>query len=177
MSTEPDMPVSSLPAAPRARAVPRPDLALAAWLGLCYAVAGVGSLLTAPAIPTWYATLAKPPLTPPGWVFAPVWTVLYTAMAVAAWLAWRTRPSSCRRRGLRLFCVQLVLNLLWSWIFFSLHRPGLALVAIALLGTGIAMTTRPFLTISRTAGWLMLVYLAWVTFATYLNAGIWRLNP
>jgi tryptophan-rich sensory protein len=156
---------------------PHSALALAGWLALCYAVAASGSAVTITAVPTWYVALVKPPLTPPSWLFAPVWTLLYTMMAVAAWLAWRTRPSTCRNRGIRLFLVQLLLNLTWSWLFFGRHRPGLALIEIALLWAAIALTTQTFLTISRRAAWLMLPYLAWVTFAAYLNWGIWRLNP
>ncbi len=158
--------------------IPRPHaaLALTGWLLLCYAVAAAGSYATAAAIPTWYASLAKPAFNPPNWVFAPVWTLLYAAMAVAAWLAWRTRPSRCRVRALRLFLVQLLLNLTWSWIFFSQHRPGLALIEIGLLWAAIVLTAQAFSIISRRAFWLMIPYLAWVSFAAYLNWGIWRLN-
>ena len=158
---------------------PRPHqaFALAGWLTLCYTVAAAGSYATVAAIPNWYAALAKPPFTPPNWLFAPVWTLLYTTMAAAVWLGWRTRNSICRTRVIRLFLVQLLLNLTWTWIFFSRHRPGLALLDITLLWAAIALCIQTLFTISRRAGWLMLPYLVWVTFAAYLNAGIWRLNP
>lgn len=157
---------------------PRPHAvwALIGWLVLCFAVAGVSSLFSAPSIPTWYAGLVKPALNPPNWIFAPVWTILYALMAVAAWLVWKTRPSTCRPTGLRLFGVQLWFNALWSWIFFSRHQIPTALVDIVALWIAIVLTIRQFRRMSRTAAWLMVPYLAWVTFATYLNFAIWRLN-
>jgi translocator protein len=158
--------------------VPRPHglWVLIGWLALCFAVAGVSSFFSAPAIPTWYAGLAKPTLNPPNSIFAPVWTILYALMAVAAWLVWKTRSSTCRRTGLRLFGVQLWFNLLWSWIFFNRHQIGTALIDIVVLWIAIALTIQQFTRMSRTAAWLMAPYLAWVTFATYLNFAIWRLN-
>src|ERR1700739_4229011 len=97
---------------------PHAAWALVGWLVLWFAVAGVSSALGAHAIPTWYATLVKPPLTPPNWVFAPVWIILYTLMAIAAWMVWKTRPSDCRKSGLRVFLTELLFNVLWAWIFF-----------------------------------------------------------
>ena len=169
-------PGSSAPLGTAANPRPMQWPALAGWLVLCYAVGAAGSFATAVAIPIWYVGLAKPALTPPNWLFAPVWTVLYAAMAMAAWLAWRTRVSSCRTRGIRLFLVQLLLNLSWTWLFFGMHRPGLALVELVLLAAGIALTMQAFFKMSRIAGWLLAPYLAWVIFAGYLNWGIWRLN-
>lgn len=151
-------------------------LVLIGWIALCFAVGAVSSLFSAPEIPTWYAGLAKPLLTPPNAVFAPVWIVLYALMAVAAWLVWRTRPSSCRRNGLRLFWVQLWFNLLWSWIFFSRHQIGTALIDLVVLWIAIALTISNFRKVSHTAAWLMVPYLVWVAFAIYLNFGFWRLN-
>ena len=178
MTTEPSPVIPSAPAPLGTPANPRPHqwLALLGWLLLTYAAAALGAYFTLPAIADWYRALAKPPLTPPDWLFAPVWTLLYTGMAVAVWLAWRTRRSTCRFRGMRLFLVQLLLNLTWTWIFFSQHRPGLALIEIVLLWAAIALTLRTFRTISRPAAWLLLPYLGWVTFAAYLNLGLWRLN-
>lgn len=163
---------------PAATPGPRPhaEWALGGWLAVCFAVAGFSSIFSAPNIPTWYAGLAKPALNPPNWIFAPVWTTLYALMAVAAWLVWKTRPSPCRRTGLRLFGVQLWFNLLWSWIFFSRHQIGTALVDIVVLWVAIVLTIWQFKKMSATAVWLMVPYLAWVTFATYLNLGLWRLN-
>jgi tryptophan-rich sensory protein len=155
---------------------PRAALALIGWLALCFAVAGISSVFSYHAIPTWYAALVKPPLNPPNAVFPIVWTILYALMAVAAWLVWKTRPSRCRPRGLGMFCAQLWFNFLWSWIFFSQHAIGMALIDISILWIAITLTIRSFRKMSTTAAWLMVPYLAWVTFATYLNFGLWRLN-
>jgi tryptophan-rich sensory protein len=122
----------------------------------------------------WYAALRKPPLTPPNWIFAPVWIALYLGIAVAGWLVWRAR----RRidAPLLLWGAQLVLNGLWSLLFFGLHLPGVALVEIlALLGLIVA-TAAAFFRIRALAGGLLVPYAAWVAFAAYLNAGIWYLN-
>ena len=153
-----------------------PGWALAGWLLMCHLTGGVGGLALAGNLTHWYAHLAKPVLTPPDWVFLPVWLTLYTAMALAAWLVWRTRNSSCRRRGLRLFLVQLVLNLSWTYLFFAAHSPGLALLESGLLALAIALTAQAFFRMTLAAGWLMVAYLAWVLFAGYLNWGVWRLN-
>ena len=122
----------------------------------------------------WYAGLSKPPLTPPNWVFAPVWSLLYLGIAVAGWLVWRTRPGVWM--PLTLWGVQLVLNAMWSPLFFGLHRPDLALLEIAVLLFAAAATALVFYRIRRLAGLLFLPYVAWVGFATYLNAGLWLLN-
>ena len=105
-----------------------------------------------------------------------MWTVLYTLMAIAAWIVWKTRPSPCRHRGLRLFCVQLALNFLWTWIFFDRHQIGTALVSIIVLWVGILLTILTFKKMSTPAAWLLIPYLAWVSFAGYLNLAFWRLN-
>jgi tryptophan-rich sensory protein len=121
----------------------------------------------------WYAALRKPPLTPPNWIFGPVWTVLYVAMAVAAWLVWRAGGGAL---PLALWTLQLVLNGLWSWLFFGLERPGLALLEILLLLAALLATTAAFFPVRPLAGWLLVPYVAWVAFAAYLNAGIWQLS-
>ena len=150
--------------------------ALAGFVAVCLAAGFFGSLVTAPRIPTWYASLEKPAGNPPSWVFAPVWTTLYILMAVAAWLVWRRVPS-LRTPPLVWFWMQLALNTIWSLIFFGLERPGLALLDIGLLWLAIAVTITVFRRFSGTAALLLSPYLAWVTFAAYLNFGIWRLNP
>ncbi len=155
---------------------PNAAIALVGWFVLCFAVAGISSIFTAPSLPTWYAALAKPPLNPPNLLFGPVWTLLYTLMAIAAWIVWKTRPSPCRRRGLRLFCVQLGLNFLWSWIFFGRHQIGTAFADIVVLWAAILLTLLTFKKMSMTAAWLLVPYLAWVTFAGYLNFAMWRMN-
>lgn len=145
-------------------------------LALCFAAAALGSAATYPRIDDWYAALAKPSWTPPNWVFGPVWTVLYIAMALAAWLVWRQRGWAGARLPLLLFGVQLGLNVAWSWLFFGLRSPGLGFADIILLWIAIAATLVAFWRRSRIAGLLFVPYLAWVTFATALNFSIWRMN-
>ncbi|MFT4114575.1 TspO/MBR family protein [Silvibacterium sp.] len=156
---------------------PRAGLALAGWLLLCLAVGGVSSIFPLHNIPTWYAGLIKPPLTPPNGVFGPVWTVLYILMGISAWMVWKTRPSICRRTGLRQFVIQLAFNFLWTWTFFSRHQMLTALVDIVILLLTIVLMIRTFRKMSVTAAWLLVPYLVWVAFATYLNVAFWRLNP
>jgi tryptophan-rich sensory protein len=125
----------------------------------------------------WYPTLVKPAFTPPSWVFGPVWTTLYLLMGIAAFLVWQ---KGLRLRAVRValawFLVQLVLNALWSPVFFGLHRIGWALVVIVLLWAAIVVTIRHFACVSRVAALLLVPYLLWVSFATVLNAAIWWLN-
>lgn len=122
----------------------------------------------------WYAGLRKPPLTPPNWVFGPAWTILYLAIAVAGWIVWQAQ----RRVGLPLLLwgAQLALNAMWSYLFFGMQRPGLALVEIAVLLTVILATASAFFGVRRLAGLLFVPYALWVCFAAYLNAGVWLLN-
>ena len=154
----------------------RSALILVLFIVVCLAVAGLGSLFTTPqtAPGGWYETLQKPFFTPPNWLFGPVWTFLYISMAVAGWLVWRRTGFS--GTPMALFAIQLALNLAWSMIFFGLQSPGLALLEILVLWTAILLTILAFSRISRPAGWLLVPYLAWVTFATALNAAIWLLN-
>jgi len=154
----------------------RPWLGLLAFLVLCFAAAGVGGAVTTPKIDDWYAALAKPGWNPPNWIFGPVWSALYFCMAVAAWLVWR--QAGFRQAGgpLALFAVQLVLNVLWSCVFFGLEKPGLAFMEVLLLWATIAATTVVFWQRSTLAGVLFMPYLAWVSFASVLNFTIWRLN-
>lgn len=154
---------------------PRQLVALAAFLLLCYGAAWLGQIATTPNIPTWYAGLAKPGFSPPNAVFPIVWGILYTAMAVAAWLVWR-EPDAGRTQALAAFAVQLALNVAWSWAFFGARSPGLGLVVIVLVFLAIAVTTLLFLPVNRFAALLMLPYLAWVGFATVLNLAIFWLN-
>jgi tryptophan-rich sensory protein len=125
---------------------------------------------------SWYAALAKPSWTPPGWLFPPVWTFLYASMAVAAWLIWRGAERRGRVPALVLFFGQLVLNGLWSWFFFGEHLIGVALFDIVLLLVLILAATLTFWRLNRLAGILFIPYLLWVSFATALNFAIWRLN-
>ena len=154
-------------------------LGLIGFVVLCFAAAGFGGLFTAPATSApggWYYQIQKPSWTPPSWLFGPVWTALYLMMAVAAWLVWRQGGWAAHKRALGLFLVQLVLNAAWSGLFFGLHSPALGMIGIVLLWIAILLTILAFLRVSRTAGWLLVPYLLWVTFASALNFAVWRLN-
>jgi len=151
-------------------------IALLFWLVLCFAVAALGGRWTASEIPTWYASLHRPSFAPPNWLFAPAWTLLYALMAIAAWRVGLAAPSTMRAEAIALFLAQLVLNCAWTPIFFRAHALGAALVEIVLLWIAIGATTVSFARIDPTAAWLMAPYWAWVSFATVLNAGFWRLN-
>jgi translocator protein len=152
----------------------RSILGLAGWLATSFAAAWIGSRYM-PGV--WHASLAKPSWNPPNAVFAPVWTVLYVLMAVAAWLVWRAAGFAGAGVALTLYLVQLSLNALWSYLFFGLHRPGLALLDICALWGVIFVVAVLFWRESWSAGALMIPYLAWVAFATVLNFALWRLNP
>jgi len=146
-------------------------------LAVPQAVGVLSGLATARGVREWYPDLTKPSFNPPSWVFAPVWTALYLAMGVAAWLVWRKGLETPGVRvALFAFLVQLALNGLWSLLFFGLQSPGLALAEIVILWAAIGVTTVLFFRQAAVAGWLMAVYWAWVTFAAVLNASIWRLN-
>ena len=153
-----------------------PWVGLVVFLVVCFAAAGIGGAVTTPKIGTWYAPLAKPSWNPPNWIFGPVWSALYFCMAVAAWLVWRQGGFWQARMPLGLFGVQLALNVLWSCIFFGLENPGLAFVEVLVLWVAIAATMIVFWQRSMIAGILFVPYLAWVSFASFLNFMIWRLN-
>jgi benzodiazapine receptor len=143
------------------------------WVALSFAAAGVGSRFLPGA---WYAHLVKPAFNTPAWVFAPVWTLLYLVMGLAAWLVWRERGVAQAAPALALFLVQLVLNAVWSWLFFGLHHIGWALVDLAALWLAIGATLLAFWAHRPLAGLLMVPYLLWVSFAALLNFQLWRLN-
>jgi tryptophan-rich sensory protein len=137
----------------------------------------VGSLFTAPSIPTWYAALNKPAFNPPSWLFAPAWITLYTLMGVALFLVWRRGwEEQAVRSAVGVFALQLLLNAAWSPLFFGLHWLLPALVEIVLLWILILLTMLRFRRLSPPAGWLLLPYLAWVSFAAVLNFSLWWLN-
>jgi translocator protein len=136
---------------------------------------GLGAIATTPNIPTWYATLNKPFFNPPSWLFGPVWTLLFLLMGIAFYLIW-TKKKSPWHPSLRWYWIQLVLNTLWSFLFFGAQNPGLALVEIFFLWFAIYQTIKSFSPINRTASLLLYPYLAWVSFATLLNAAIFYLN-
>lgn len=143
---------------------------------LCEGVGVLAAWATQTSVTTWYPTLVKPVFTPPDWLFAPVWTVLYAAMGVAAALIWRAGHTRAVRRALILFAVQLLLNGGWSFAFFWARSSGIGLLVIVLLWIVLAVTLRAFFRLRAVAGWLLVPYLAWVTYALALNLGIWVLN-
>jgi translocator protein len=150
-------------------------LALLGWIALTFC---------APALGTWslgnsagfYQSLQRPGWSPPAWVFGPVWTLLYTLMAVAAWLVWKRGGWRAQRTPLTLYVVQLALNAAWTPIFFGAHRIGLAAVEIVVLWLAIVLTLSAFARASRGAAWLLAPYLAWVSFAAALNFALWQMN-
>jgi benzodiazapine receptor len=153
----------------------RSAFGLLVWLAICFGAALIGSTFTARSVGDWYAGLSKPAWTPPNSVFGPVWSLLYVMMAVAAWLVWRRHGLSASA-AMTLFAVQLVLNVAWSALFFGLRMPGAAFAEILLLWCLLVATAVAFWRAVPAAGWLMLPYAAWVTFASALNLAIWRMN-
>jgi len=141
---------------------------------VCLGAGWLGSLLTRPALTTWYEGLSKPTWTPPNWLFAPVWTILYVTMGVAAWLVWRR--DSLTTVPMQLFLLQLLLNVAWSAVFFRFQSPGWAFLEIVALWCAILFTAIAFGRAAPVAGWLMIPYLVWVSYAAALNFAIWRLN-
>ncbi len=141
---------------------------------LCESAGILGTFSTMKEIPTWYAGLVKPFLNPPSWVFGPVWTLLYALMGVSAFLIYKQGKNAST--ALQLFGVQLVLNAVWTPIFFGWHRLDIALFVIVLMWAAIFATIRAFSKFSKTAAYLLVPYLFWVTFATYLNMSLWLLN-
>ena len=151
-------------------------LGLVVSLTICAVASGIGGIITAGSVTTWYRTLQKPFFNPPDWVFAPVWTTLFVMMAVAAWRVWRVRHWPSTKTALMLHATQLVLNVMWSALFFGARSPGAALVDVVILLAFVLLTARAFHAIDRVAAWLMVPYAVWVAFATLLNVAIWRLN-
>ncbi|MBK8575998.1 MAG: tryptophan-rich sensory protein [Elusimicrobia bacterium] len=146
---------------------------LVGWLGITFIAAWVGSRFMPG---EWYASLAKPTWNPPNAIFGPVWSVLYVLMGVSAWLVWRRSGFAGAGLALSLFVVQLVLNALWSYLFFGRFRPDLAFLDIVALWSIIAIVTVLFWQNHRAAGAMMIPYLLWVSFASCLNFVIWRFN-
>jgi len=144
---------------------------------VCEGVGLLAAWATQTSVTTWYPTLTKPGFTPPDWLFGPVWTVLYAMMGVAAALVWRRRTEdTMSQSALALFGVQLLLNGAWSFAFFGARSPGLGLIVIVVLWGALAWTTERFFRVRAAAGWLLVPYLLWVTYAGALNLSIWVLN-
>jgi benzodiazapine receptor len=148
-------------------------LVCAAVTFLAAALGGLASVSAA----SFYAQLARPAWAPPAWLFGPVWSLLYLLMALAAWLVWRRAGLAGARLALGLYVTQLAANALWSWLFFAWRQGAAASVEVLLLWALVLATTLAFWRISRVAAWLLVPYLAWVSFAAVLTFAIWRRNP
>lgn len=152
-------------------------LKLIVSIALCEGAGIFGSLFTAKAVPTWYAGLAKPAFNPPDWLFAPVWIVLYAMMGVSLYLIWRKGlKDKAIESVFTFFLVHLLLNAIWSVIFFGMKDPGLALAEISVLWLMIAVLVYKTYSIDRRASLLLIPYFFWVSFASVLNYSIWKLN-
>lgn len=136
----------------------------------------LGAVFTMSSLQSWYPTLVTPEWNPPSWVFGPVWTILYTLMGISAYLIWKTPQKAPRKTALTLYGIQLLLNALWSILFFGFQNIGLAFAEILILWTTILLVMILFWRIHKTAGLLLLPYLAWVSFAAFLNYTLWQLN-
>ncbi|MGD8557889.1 MAG: tryptophan-rich sensory protein [Chromatiales bacterium] len=149
---------------------------LIGWFILSFAVSAVGAIASIEAR-SFYAGLEQPDWAPPGWLFGPVWTLLFALMAIAAWLVWRNGGFRTNRIALSLFLTQLLFNALWSWLFFAWRLGGPAFADILLLWVLILATLVAFWRAERLAGILLIPYLLWVSFAAFLNYAVWQLNP
>ena len=151
-------------------------LGLLGWLVASLAAGGVGAIASASAA-GFYNELLRPQWAPPGWLFGPVWSALYVLMGIAAWLVWRAHGFRGASTALLLFVAQLLVNALWTWIFFVWHQGALSQAEIIVLWLLIASTIMAFWRLQRLAALLLVPYLAWVSFATALTLSLWRLNP
>jgi len=154
---------------------PRDALGLLGWLLVAFAAAGIGGFASTSA-GDFYCQLVRPSWAPPGWLFGPVWSVLYALMGVSAWLVWRAQGIAGTRSALGLFFLQLAVNALWTWLFFVWRLGAVAFGEILLLWLLIVANIVLFSRISKTAAWLLAPYLAWVSFACALTFATWRLN-
>lgn len=151
-------------------------LKLVAAMAISYAVAALGALASVSA-QTFYASLQQPEWAPPGWLFGPVWTMLYTMMGISTWLVWRKAKTKEVAKELTVFCLQLSLNGLWSWLFFKWHMGAAAFADIVILLALIVINVVVYWRRSKIAGFLLLPYLTWVGFAAALCYTVWQMNP
>ena len=149
---------------------------LIGWLGITFIAAAVGAAATVDA-PSFYQTLNLPSWAPASSVFAPVWTLLYLMMGIAAWLVWRQAGFNNARTALTLYIMQLIFNALWSWTFFTWHQGSFSFMVIVFLWLLVAATLYQFWKINRSAGVLLMPYLLWLTYAGALNLVVWQMNP
>ena len=152
-------------------------LGLVGAVAICEIAGGVGAIFVAPNITGWYSTLVKPALNPPSFLFGPVWSLLYLLMGIAVFIVWKKGIQEKNvRHAINIFVLQLILNAIWSPIFFGMQNPALGLVDVSLMWLAIVWTIVAFWKVSKSAAWLLIPYIAWVSFALYLNLSIWRLN-
>lgn len=161
---------------PKRFTVSRQIIGLIGWILLVFGTAAIGALASVNA-GTFYEQLNRPPWAPPGWLFGPVWSILYAIMGVSAWLVWRIRGFAGAMSAMVLFIAQLAANALWSWLFFAWHQGAFSFIEVVFLWCLIVATVILFWRISRLAAALLLPYLAWVSFAAALTFATWRLNP
>lgn len=157
-------------------AYPKQFIGLIGWLAVCYATSAIGAIASIGAR-DFYAALAQPAWAPPGWLFGPVWTTLYTLMAISAWLIWRDDGLQKNKTALLLFLAQLAINAVWSWLFFAWGLGGLAFLDILVLVGLVATVMAKFAKANLIAGILLLPYLLWILFAALLNFSLWQNNP
>ncbi len=144
---------------------------------VCLGAGFIGSFFTSPVIQGWYAGVIKPSFNPPSWIFGPVWTVLFIMMGIAAAIVWsKGLDDKAVKIALIVFIIHLVLNVLWSVFFFGMQNPGLAFIDIVILWLMIALVMYLFYMIDHRAGYILIPYILWVSFAAVLNFTIWRLN-
>lgn len=151
-------------------------IVLIASIGICMSAGIIGSIFTSQSVDSWYKAINKPEITPPNWIFAPVWTLLYIMMGISLFFVWTSQRTARKTIALIIFFLQLILNMLWSAIFFGLQDVFLALVDIVLLWTGIFFTILAFRRVSNIAAYLLVPYILWVSFATFLNYLIFIMN-
>ena len=147
------------------------------FISLCLLIGnGLGGYFTFLSVETWYQTLNKPSFNPPDWVFGPVWTTLYVFMGISIWLVWKKEPSKIRSIGIKIFWLQLFFNVFWTYLFFGIQKIGLSFIEIIFLIFLIILNIFYFLKINKIAGYLLVPYLLWVSYASVLTYNIWILN-
>jgi tryptophan-rich sensory protein len=154
----------------------RKTVILILFILLCQLPGIIGSYFTVSSIPVWYAGLNKPWFNPPNFLFGPVWFTLYVMMGISLYMVWNANNNVSKKTAVIVFSVQLVLNALWSIIFFGMRNPGLAFIEIILLWVFILLSIIKFYHVSRKASYILIPYLLWVSYASVLNFSIWRLN-
>lgn len=146
------------------------------FIVLCQVAGIIGSIFTTSSVRGWYTTIQKSPLNPPSWIFAPVWTSLFILMGISVSIIWFSEKNDLRKKSLQIFFIQLILNTFWSIIFFGMKNPMLAFVEIVVLWFAILYTIILFRKINRKASCLLVPYILWVSFASYLNLSVALLN-